>query len=129
MEKLFRIAHGTSHDPEVDGWFDARPDELGHIARCWFGELRAAGGDVLELIHEGYPVACVEDAPFGYVNAFSAHVNLGFFRGAFLPDPGGILQGTGKRMRQVKVRPFVAYEGAYDPDALRKLIRGVHTST
>ena len=70
------------------------------------------------MIHDGYPVACVEDAPFSYVNAFSAHVNVGFFRGAFLPDPGGILQGTGKRMRHVKVRPFVAC----DRDALRKLI-------
>lgn len=43
------------------------------------------------------------DAAFGYVNAFSAHVNVGFFYGAALDDPGGLLAGTGKRMRHVKL--------------------------
>jgi hypothetical protein len=46
----------------------------------------------------------VEDAAFGYVNAFSAHVNVGFFYGAALDDPAGLLEGTGKRMRHVKLR-------------------------
>ena len=66
--------------------------------------MRGCGADVRELVHDGYPVACVEDAAFAYVNAFSAHVNVGFFRGATLGDPAGLLQGTGKRMRHVKVR-------------------------
>ncbi len=33
-----------------------------------------------------------------------AHVNLQFLRGAELPDPAGILEGTGKAMRHVKLR-------------------------
>ena len=45
------------------------------------------------------------DAPFGYVNVFSSNVNVGFFHGAALPDPAGWLQGTGKFMRHVKLRP------------------------
>jgi hypothetical protein len=117
-DTLFLLSDGKAHDPEIDEWFDARPDELGNIARSWFAEMRAEGDDVLELIHDGYPVACVEDAPFAYVNVFAAHVNVGFFTGAFLPDPAGLLQGTGKRMRHVKVSPVVAY----DRDALKKLI-------
>jgi hypothetical protein len=40
-----------------------------------------------------------------YVNAFTAHVNVGFFLGAHLPDPAGLLEGTGKNMRHVKLRP------------------------
>lgn len=36
--------------------------------------------------------------------AFTDHVNVGFFHGAALPDPAGLLEGTGKRMRHVKVR-------------------------
>jgi hypothetical protein len=36
---------------------------------------------------------------------FTAHVNVGFFRGAELSDPNGLLQGTGKFMRHVKLRP------------------------
>jgi hypothetical protein len=46
----------------------------------------------------------VGDAAFGYVNAFSVHVNVGFFHGALLDDPAGLLEGTGKRMRHVKLR-------------------------
>jgi hypothetical protein len=48
------------------------------------------------------------DAPFGYVNVFTAHVNVGFFHGAALPDPARLLQGTGKFMRHVKLTPGTA---------------------
>ena len=66
--------------------------------------MRDCGADVRELMHDGCPVACVEDAPFGYVNAFTAHVNVGFFHGATLGDPASLLEGTGKHMRHVKLR-------------------------
>jgi hypothetical protein len=56
-------------------------------------------------LHDGCPVACFGDAPFGYVNVFSAHVNVGFFHGGSLSDPAGLLEGTGRFMRHVKVRP------------------------
>jgi len=78
--------------------------ELGTLARRWFEVMRARGDDVLELLHDGHPTACVGDAAFAYVDAFSAHVNLGFFHGAALDDPAGLLEGAGKRMRHVKVR-------------------------
>jgi hypothetical protein len=79
--------------------------ELGTIARRWFEVMRICGDDVRELLHDGHPTACVGDAAFGYVNAFTAHVNVGFFRGAELPDPAGLLEGTGKFMRHVKLGP------------------------
>ncbi|MEI9965905.1 MAG: DUF1801 domain-containing protein [Caulobacteraceae bacterium] len=53
-------------------------------------------------MHDGHPTACVGDAAFAYVDAFRAHVNVGFFHGAALDDPAGLLEGTGKRMRHVK---------------------------
>jgi len=118
MDNLFRLSTGIQQDPSVDAWFGARPDELGHISRSWFSEMRAAGDDVLELVHDGCPVACVEDAPFGYVNVFTSHVNVGFFVGAFLSDPARLLQGQGKRMRHVKISPAISI----DRDALTKLI-------
>jgi hypothetical protein len=79
--------------------------ELGSVAQQWFDVMRETGDDVRELMHDGCPVACVGDAPFGYVNAFTAHVNVGFFHGASLPDPAGLLEGTGKFMRHVKLKP------------------------
>jgi hypothetical protein len=74
--------------------------------------MRRCGGDVRELIHDGCPVACVEDAAFAYVNAFKSHVNVGFFHGAGLEDRAGLLEGSGKRMRHVKLRPGRAVDGA-----------------
>jgi hypothetical protein len=118
MDKLFRLSVGMAHDSNVDAWFESRSDELGYIARFWFDELRGLGDDVLEQLHDGYPVICVEDAPFAYVNVFTSHVNVGFFTGAFLHDPAGLLQGDGKRMRHVKLSPVIAV----DQDALKELI-------
>ena len=61
--------------------------------------MRNCGDDVREVLHDGHPTACVADAAFAYVNAFKAHVNVGFFRGAEIVDPDGLLEGTGKFMR------------------------------
>jgi hypothetical protein len=58
------------------------------------------------------------DAPFGYVNVFTSHVNVGFFHGAALPDPGRLLEGTGKFMRHVKLRPGTTTDAV----AITKLI-------
>jgi hypothetical protein len=93
-------------------------DELGILARHWFAVMRECGDDVRELLHDGHPTACVGDAAFGYVNAFTAHVNVGFFRGAELSDPSRLLVGTGRFMRHVKVRPG----NEIDAKALVKLI-------
>lgn len=82
-----------------------QPAALGEIASHWFTVMRRCGGDVRELLHDGHPTACVGDAAFAYVDSFKAHVNVGFFRGAELPDPQGLLAGTGKLMRHVKIIP------------------------
>jgi hypothetical protein len=104
MSQLFRLSGAVHRDPEIDAWLCAPADPLRPVARMWFEEMRGCGADVVELMHDGRPVACVEDAPFGYVNAFRAHVNVGFFYGAALDDPAGLLEGAGKRMRHVKLR-------------------------
>lgn len=103
--RLMRFANAVRHDSAVDRWFEEQPDALGDIAKQWFDRVRALGDDVNELLHDGHPTACIGDAAFCYVNAFTAHVNVGFFLGAWLDDPAGLLEGTGKRMRHVKLRP------------------------
>jgi len=97
--------------------------ELGAIAQRWFEVMRDCGDDVRELLHDGSPTACIGDAAFAYVNAFKAHVNVGFFRGAEIADPEGLLEGTGKFMRHVKLRP----ERAVDATTLRKLIETAYS--
>lgn len=107
MSNVLRFPGGKKRDPAIDEWIDGRPVELGGLARRWFEAMRACGSDVRELLHDGHPTACIGDAAFGYVNVFTAHVNVGFFRGAELADPEGLLEGTGKFMRHVKLRPGV----------------------
>ena len=105
IDGIFRVSGGIKRDPAVDTWFAEDPVELQSIARTWFLRMRQCGDDVRELVHDGCPVACVEDAPFAYVDSFTSHVNVGFFYGAMLGDPAGLLQGSGKRMRHVKLHP------------------------
>jgi len=103
-EDILRFNGAVQHDPSIDAWF-GKHGPLGSVARRWFEEMRNCGDEVRELIHDGAPTACLGDAPFGYVNVFTAHVNVGFFHGASLRDPSRLLQGTGKRMRHIKLDP------------------------
>ena len=80
--ELFRLNGTLEHDPAIDAWMKAREGELGMIAREWFEVMRRCGDEVREILHDGCPVACLGDAPFGYVNVFTSHVNVGFFQGA-----------------------------------------------
>jgi hypothetical protein len=105
MNGMLRFSGAVKRNPAIDAWLNEQVPELGAIARSWFVQMRECGDDVRELMHDGCPVACVGDAPFGYVNVFKSHVNVGFFFGAELEDPAGLLHGTGKRMRHVKVKP------------------------
>jgi len=118
MTQLLRFPSAAKRDPAIDVWMREHPGELGAIAQRWFAVMRNCGDDVRELLHDGHPTACVGDAAFAYVNAFTAHVNVGFFRGAELPDPDRLLEGTGKFMRHVKLQP----QSDVDAPALTKLI-------
>ena len=118
MDAILRFFGPVERDPAIDVWLKEHAGELGSIAHQWFEVMRKCGNDVRELLHDGAPTACVGDAAFGYVNAFTSHVNVGFFHGAALPDPAGLLEGTGKRMRHVKLRPGAAINSA----ALSRLI-------
>ena len=121
MTELLRFPSAVPRDPQVEAWF-SRTDELRWLAQPWFERMRGCGSDVRELVHDGCPTACVGDAPFGYVGAYRAHANVGFFYGAALDDPSGLLQGEGKRMRHVKLRPAQPT----DPAALIALIAAAY---
>ena len=110
--ELLRFNGAVERDPAIEAWMKDHAGELGAIAQQWFEVMRKCGDEVRELLHDGCPVACLGDAPFGYVNVFTSHVNVGFFQGAALPDPTGLLQGTGKLMRHVKLRPGTVTDSA-----------------
>lgn len=123
MDKgLFIFPNAGRIDPAVEEWLDARPEKLGSIARNWFDVMRSQGDDVRELLHDHHPTACVGEVAFGYVNAYSSHVNVGFFRGTEIDDPAGLLEGTGKYMRHVKLLP----DRDVDVAGLETLIRSAY---
>lgn len=122
MSAILRLSGAVEREAAIDSWLNGPPEDLRSIARTWFARMRACGADVRELMHDGQPTACVEDAPFGYVDTFRAHVNVGFFHGATLQDPGGLLEGTGRFMRHVKLKPG----GPLDAWALDALITAAY---
>jgi hypothetical protein len=122
MNDLLRFSNAVRRDSKIEAWFSDFADPLRFVARVWFERMRRCGPDVQELLHDGCPVACLGDAPFGYVNAFKAHASVGFYYGAMLADPASLLEGAGKRMRHVKLRPGKDL----DVDALSNLIEAAY---
>jgi len=122
MERLFLLPSAVRRDPEVEAWFSQGDEAMRGFARPWFETMRACGEDVRELMHDRCPTACVGEAAFAYVGAFSRHVNIGFYHGASLPDPAGLLEGSGKLMRHAKVR----WGEPVDSEALNALIAAAY---
>ena len=65
----------------------------------------------VELIYDAYSAVSAGYSFTGrpsdcciYVATYTKRVNLGFWDGVDLPDPDGLLEGTGKRSRHVKIR-------------------------
>lgn len=119
---FLRFNGAVERDPAIDRWMNAHTGELGAIAHEWFEVMRNCGDEVRELLHDGCPTACLGDAPFGYVAVFTSHVNVGFFHGNALPDPARLLQGSGKHMRHVQLRPDAPINAA----ALNRLIKAAY---
>jgi hypothetical protein len=101
--ELLRFNGAVERDPAIDAWMKEHAGELGAIALQWFEAMRKCG--------------------VGCVNVFTSHVNVGFFHGAALPDPARLLQGNGKFMRHVKLRPGMATNAA----ALSRLIDAAYS--
>jgi hypothetical protein len=116
--ELLRFNGAVERDSAIDAWTKEHAGELGAIALQWFEVMQKCGDEVRDLLYDGSPVACLGDAPFGYVNVFTSHVSVGFFHGASPWDPARLLQGTGKFMRLMKLRPGTAANAA----ALTRLI-------
>ena len=79
----------------LGGW---KTDTAGRIREI----VTKAAPEAKESIKWAQPVYEL-NGPFAYMKAFKNSVNFGFWRGVDLDDPQGLLQGTGEKMRHVKV--------------------------
>jgi len=64
--------------------------------------VREAAPKAVESIKWGQPVY-EQDGPFAFIKAASKHVTFGFWRGTEIPDPKGLLEGSGGQMRHMKI--------------------------
>ncbi|MCD6020388.1 MAG: hypothetical protein K0R20_98 [Actinomycetia bacterium] len=87
----------------IDQYTKALGDWRGEIVGELDALIRRAAPKATGSIKWAQPVY-EQDGPFAYVKAFASAVNLGFWRGADLTDADGRLEGTGDRMRHVKIR-------------------------
>ena len=118
LTDMLTFSGAVENDLKILEWIADHNDKLGDIATQWFTRVRQSGEDVKELLHDGLLTACIGEYPFAYVGAYKSHVSIGFFYGAELTDPAHLLEGSGKRMRHVKLKPGKPL----DTDALETLI-------
>ena len=93
----------SASDPQVDEWFSAQSRTLGPIASAARALLDEGLPGARQAIKWGYPT-WVGKGNIAAVQPHTDHVNLQFYRGTSLPDPEGVLEGTGKELRHVKLR-------------------------
>ena len=56
-----------------------------------------------EAIKWSQPVYSDNNGPFCFIRAHKNHINIGFWRGAMMRDTSGLLEGTGEKMRHIKI--------------------------
>jgi len=81
--ELLRFNGAVERDPAIDVWIKEHAGELG--PHQWLDVMRKCGDEVREFLYDACPVVCLGDVPFGYVNVFTSHLNVGFFHGAASP--------------------------------------------
>jgi hypothetical protein len=106
-------------DPAVDAYAARQKSPLGETMARLIALVRTAVPSHDELVVHGAPWFCIDGEPFCYVVGYTKHVNLGFCEGTGLADPDGLLEGTGKSMRHVKLLP----SRPIAPQKLARLIR------
>lgn len=97
-----RRALQRSDGKTVDGYIGALGDWRADVVAAVRSIVREAVPNVTESIKWGQPVY-ESNGPFCYVQAYANQVNFGFWRGAELSDPDGLLTGDGAKMRHIKL--------------------------
>jgi hypothetical protein len=92
-----------------DEFLSRHTPEVQALARRTRQIIRETDADVVEIVNPGRGnLAYGSGAKMGewycYIAPFKSYMNLGFSRGTELPDPHGLLEGTGKLLRHVKIR-------------------------
>src|SRR6187431_1221837 len=105
MANLPKAAQGT-----FDELLEGVEPGLAAIARRLRKMIRAVDANTVETVRLGDNAATYGVGPrkmtdgYAYIMPKRGYINLGFYQGALLSDPAGLLEGTGKGLRHVKIR-------------------------
>jgi hypothetical protein len=102
-----------------DAWFESLPTNQKPILVALRRMILAMEKGVVEEFKWGRPVYSTANGIFCYLHTTKKHATLGFYHAGTLKDPKGLLEGTGKDMRHVKV----ATMGDVDQPAFKALLK------
>jgi hypothetical protein len=102
----------------VDGYIHGLSGWQAEVVAAIRKLVREAAPEAKESIKWAQPVY-ESNGPFCFIRAFKSHVNFGFWRGAEIPDPHGLLQGEGEKMKHVKLTSLQDLA----PQAFQDLVR------
>lgn len=95
-------------DP-VEEFINHSEPKMRELARKVHEFVRSAYPDLVERLDKGYWMIRYGTGDkmkddVAYISTHKAHLNIGLMRGSQLPDPSGLLEGTGKLLRHVKIK-------------------------
>lgn len=90
---------------EADAWFDGADATQRRTLLALRDLIRQVAPDAVEQIKWNRPCYANSSGLFCYLDSTKSYSTLGFQKGAALADPHGLLEGTGKHMRHIKVKP------------------------
>jgi len=115
--------HGT-----FDDILASAPPALRPICESLRGSIVSLHKGFVEVVWPRQKIASYGVGPkkmtehYAYIMALGSHVNLGFYHGTSLTDPSGLLEGTGKDLRHVKLRDVASARSAAITALLREAI-------
>jgi hypothetical protein len=109
-------------DKTVDGYLAGLESWQAEIVSQVRGIILQAAPQARESIKWAQPVY-ESGGPFAYMKAFKKAVNFGFWRGIDLDDPKGILEGSGDKMRHVKLTSLEDIDAAQFADFVRQAVK------
>lgn len=112
------MLEGKSAQEWIDAHLDRKPPELAEIAEKLRKLMKKTAAGTKESVNPWKIPTFESNGPMCYMSIGKNHLTFGFLRGTALPDPAGLLEGTGKSLRHVKVRTVEALKSP----ALKKLI-------
>jgi len=124
------MASTKTGDPAVDTFLKGYSPQVREIAVKARELILSVLPGVTEKVYPGWKViqygaGTGSKDVFAVISPQRERVNLGLANGAGLPDPEGLLQGTGKGIRHIKLTS----PAAASAPALRELVQGALTAT